>query len=122
MLSGSCVLVVEDDPLIAMVICDNVDSVGGTVAGPFSTVGEALTFLTQAKIDAAIVDANLRDRDVTPLALFLMETAIPFIVYSAAGLPPELHAQHPDLPLVMKPGKPLERLFALLRNGATDAL
>lgn len=62
MLSGSCVLVVEDDPLIAMVICDNVDSVGGTVAGPFSTVGEALTFLTQAKIDAAIVDANLRDR------------------------------------------------------------
>ena len=29
MLSGSCVLVVEDDPLIAMVICDNVE---GSVA------------------------------------------------------------------------------------------
>ncbi len=67
MLSGFCVLIVEDDPLIAMALCENVEAVGGTVAGPFSAVSEAVNFLTQAKIDAAIVDANLRDRDVTPL-------------------------------------------------------
>ncbi|WP_368518163.1 hypothetical protein [Rhizobium sp.] len=121
MLSGFCVLIVEDDPLIAMALCENVEAVGGTVVGPFSAVSEAVNFLTQAKIDAAIVDANLRDRDVTPLALLLIESAIPFLVYSAAGPPPELQARHPHLPLVMKPGQPVERLRSLLGDSANGA-
>lgn len=114
MLSGLMVLIVEDDPLIAMLISDEVVEADGLVAGPFATVAEALCHLDGCSIAAAIVDANLADRDVTPLALRLREAMVPFIVYSGTGLPAGLQDHASDIPLVMKPGRPVDRLADLI--------
>ncbi len=103
MLSGRPILIVEDEAIIALGLAAAVRDVGGTVVGPSPSVQHALTLLERNDVDAAIVDANLIDRDVTPLALELYRQDIPFVVHTAKGLPFELASVLPDLLVVMKP-------------------
>jgi CheY-like chemotaxis protein len=95
--------VVEDESVIALDIADCVEAAGGRVVGPVPTVQEALTLLETAAVDAAILDGNLADRDVTPVALLLAARNVPIIVYSGLGLPGDLAASHPNIPLIKKP-------------------
>jgi DNA-binding NtrC family response regulator len=97
------VLIVEDEPLVALDLAYAVEELDGIVIGPVATVAEAMALLHAKPITAAIIDANLADRDVTPLALQLVEIAIPFVVHTGTGLPALLKAAHPDLPVIMKP-------------------
>lgn len=69
-------------------------------------------------ISAAILDANLADRDVTPVALLLAQRGIPFVVHSSIGVPTELALALPSLPVVRKPEDPcvvVQRLLAEMR-------
>jgi hypothetical protein len=75
----------------------------GVVVGPVSTVAAALELLDKLSVAAAILDANLLDRDITPVALRLACAGIPLVVYTGTGLPPEVAAQRPDLPVLRKP-------------------
>lgn len=103
MLRGRPILIVEDEAIIALGLAAAVRDLGGTVVGPSTSVQHALALLGCNDVDAAIVDANLIDRDVTPLALELHRQDIPFVVHTAKGLPPELASALPDLLVVMKP-------------------
>lgn len=114
MLTGLSILVVEDEPIIAMLIAADVEALGGIVLGPFDSVAEALATLADNKISGAIMDANLLDRDITPIALQLLDRGVPFVIYSGTGLPRALAARDPDVPLEMKPGQPLDRLMAIM--------
>jgi len=71
-------------------------------------------------VAAAILDANLLDRDVTPLALELIDKAVPFIIHTGTGLPDALAAQFPHLPVVMKPTRSTQVLAALLQQVSPD--
>jgi CheY-like chemotaxis protein len=103
MLEDSNILVAEDETLTALDLASWVEAAGGRVVGPVATVASALALLETTPIDAAIVDANLADRDVTPVVLLLVSRNVPIIVYSGIGLPEELAARHPELPLILKP-------------------
>jgi len=103
MLTGITILIVEDEALVACDLAMAVEALEGIVIGPAATVAEALALVADVPPAAAIVDANLLDRDVTPLALALIEREIPFVIHTGTGLPAELKAVHPDLPVVMKP-------------------
>ena len=119
MFDDANVLVVEDESLIAEDIADWVKAAGGTVIGPVRTVAGALELIGTNTVDAAILDAHLEDRDVTPVARLLVSRNIPMIVYSGLGLPDELAAAHPDIPLILKPAPTVSvvrRLAALLRQ------
>jgi CheY-like chemotaxis protein len=115
MLDYANILVVEDESMIALDITDCVEAAGGTVVGPVRSVAKAMALLETVPIDAAILDANLVDRDVTPVARLLASRKVPTIVYSGLGLPEELAAEHPNIPLVLKPA-PASRVVKLLSH------
>lgn len=79
-LSGSNILVVEDDWFIASMIGDALDDAGARVIGPFDNMIEALGNLSDlTAIDAAILDIGLGEATSYPLAEALRMTHIPFI-------------------------------------------
>ncbi len=76
---------------------------GGQVAGPAASVQQALAFIETMPIDAAILDVNLSDGDISPVAEILLAAGIPIILQTGVGLPAELIAKYPDLPVQIKP-------------------
>lgn len=123
MLEDTNILVVEDESRIAEDIADWVEAAGGTVIGPAPTVAHALELLERNSVHAAILDGNLADRDVTPVARLLVSRNVPLIVYSGLGLPEELAALHPNLPVILKPVpavRVVRRLVKLLTEQQPD--
>lgn len=116
MLNGVPVLIVEDEVFLAIDLASAIEDHGGTVIGPFATVADALIDLELHIAGGAILDANLLDRDVTPVAIRLIEQGVPFIVHTGTGLPDELRALHPDLPVIMKPSPMIEVVQTLIRR------
>ncbi|WP_241659500.1 response regulator [Sphingomonas glacialis] len=114
------ILIVEDESLIALGLAMAVEDLGSDVVGPVATVADALALLAVGGIDAAVIDANLLDGLVTPVAMLLTEQGVPFVVHSATGLPGELASALAQAPLVMKPARPehvVGKLIHSLRHG-----
>lgn len=80
------ILIVEDEPLIAMMLEDFLDILGRKVVGVADSVSSALPLLAAGGIDAAIVDVNLSDGEKCwPVADALAVAGIPFIVATGGG-------------------------------------
>ncbi len=60
MSSARRILVVEDEPLIAMMLEDFLDTLGHRVAGTAESVGEALAEVEKGGFDVAIIDIQLK--------------------------------------------------------------
>ena len=88
------VLVVEDEPLIAMMIEDFIDMLGHSLAGSCDTVAEALVRVEEGGFDVVILDVNLRDGPCWPVADALTAKGKRFIIASGGHVdpPPASHA------------------------------
>jgi DNA-binding NtrC family response regulator len=90
-LAGKRVLVVEDEPLIAMDYASHLTEAGAQVIGTFASVRDAMRFLkspaSASILDAAVVDFVLADRNSEPLQVALKQRHIPFVVVSAYPRP-----------------------------------
>jgi CheY-like chemotaxis protein len=75
------ILVIDDEPLIAMAVSEWLADLGHVVVGPAPDVASALA-LTEEPIDAAILDVTLGKDDSTPVARRLIDKKIPFAVAS----------------------------------------
>jgi CheY-like chemotaxis protein len=93
------VLIVEDEPLIAMMLEDFLDSLGHTVAGTAESVPEALARVEQGGFDVAIIDVNLKGQQVWPVADRLAAAGTPFVLATGGHIdpPPPAHAHAPVL-------------------------
>lgn len=103
--TGHRVLVVEDEPLVAMDIASALEDVGCTIIGPAAGLEQALTLAGSETFDAAVLDYKLAGLSSEPVAKLLRRRGIPFAVstgYAAAGLP----AQFGDAPFIAKPFEP----------------
>ena len=120
MLNGLPILIVEDEAFIAMDLAEAIEHVEGQPVGPVTTVAEALELLKTETVEAAILDANLIDRDVTPLALALIERGVPFVIHTGTGVPEELAQRHPNIPVIPKPARSTLVLAALLQHVSPD--
>jgi CheY-like chemotaxis protein len=79
-LVGLRVLVVEDDPLVAMLMEDSLDELGCQVVGPAGTIAEALSLIEGGAIDVALLDLNLGQGETTyQLAGPLQARGVPFL-------------------------------------------
>jgi two-component SAPR family response regulator len=108
------VLIAEDEVLIAMDLSQRVRDYGPIVLGPVATVREGLRLMKSKMPDAAILDVNLSDGEVTPLARELMAAGIPTVLCTANerySVPNELMA----LANIGKPATDL-RLEAAMRT------
>ncbi|CUH26576.1 response regulator [Jannaschia seosinensis] len=79
-----CVLVIEDETLIALEIEDMLEELGHSVIGPVATVTQALDLIEKLSLrpDAALVDANLGGQSARPVVDALRVTGIPLVLAS----------------------------------------
>jgi len=89
-LSGMKILVVEDNFLIADVLCEALRGCGCEVVGPAQNVERGEDLVEQAAIDdgrltGALLDVNLNGQTSFPLASKLRELGVPFIFLTGYG-------------------------------------
>ncbi len=96
------ILVVEDEPLIAMMLTDMLEELGFTIAASFAHVAPALEYLARSDVDVALLDVNLGNEKIDPIADFLAARGCPFIFttgYGRTGIP----ASHAGRAVLQKP-------------------
>lgn len=77
------ILVVEDEPLIAMLLEDFLEAIGCEVVGTADTVASALALIEQGGFDAVILDVNLRNGETSEaVAERLIRSGIPYAITS----------------------------------------
>jgi CheY-like chemotaxis protein len=94
------ILIVEDEPLIAMMLEDFLDSLGHDVVATCESVEEALALVDRGGFDVAIIDVQLKEgKTVWPVADRLADSGKPFVLATGGHVepPPERHANAPVL-------------------------
>ncbi|WP_081996039.1 response regulator [Croceibacterium mercuriale] len=97
------VLLVEDEPMISMLLCDMVEMAGHEVAGEAGSVDRAMQMVEEVTADAAIVDLRLHNRDSYGVMQELRKKGIPFAVASGFGADIDRSLAGEDVPIVSKP-------------------
>ncbi len=78
------ILIVDDEPLIAMLAEDWLDELGHAAVGPAHDLDGALA-LAEDDLDAAILDLTLGGRESYPVAARLRELGVPFAFATGHG-------------------------------------
>src|SRR5215207_4792017 len=87
LLEGRRILVVEDDFLVAQILCEILEDAGAVVVGPIGWVEEALAFLdgNDTAFDSAILDINLHGEKSYVIADVLVSRNIRFAFATGYG-------------------------------------
>ena len=114
------VLVVEDEFVIALSMEAALRRGGYDVVGPAASVRQAFSRLDAERPGAAVLDVNLGEELVFPVADALTERRVPF-VFVTGYEQPDLPTAHRGRPVLNKPCNPREllaRLAAVLDGGS----
>jgi len=84
-LTGKRVIVIEDEPLVAMDLEASLTAAGCEVVGTAGTLPDAKALCADAECDAALVDVNLSGQAVDELATALTKRNIPFAFVTGYG-------------------------------------
>ncbi|WP_018265104.1 response regulator [Methylosinus sp. LW4] len=120
---GRRVLVVEDEPLIALALEETLAEHGFRVVASAQTVAVALRDIAEAQFDVALLDLRIGAESVEPVADRLAAMGVPFVFatgYGRSALP----SAHAARPIVEKPFRTEALIAALLtasRRAAQDA-
>ncbi|MDB5473411.1 MAG: chemotaxis protein CheY [Devosia sp.] len=114
-LGGRRILVAEDEFMIAGEIANELEARNAQVIGPVPTVAQALRAIeASCALDGAILDMNLHDEMVFPVAEALRARGVPFVLstgYDRSLIPPHLA----DAPRCEKPVDPVALVDMLAR-------
>ncbi len=84
-LAGMRLLVIEDEPIIAMQMAVELEQAGATIAGTAATIEQALAAIATLPLDGALLDGNLRGLSVEEVASALAGRGVPFVFVSGYG-------------------------------------
>lgn len=110
-LAGLRLLVIEDEPLVAMDMAATL-SAAGAVVERAGTLEAARRRLADLRPDAALLDGNLQGKPVDTLAAALRRQGVPFVFVTGYGrdaLPPDFA----DVAVLEKPFRPAQLLAAV---------
>jgi len=105
-------LVIEDEPLVALIVTSALEDAGAESVQTAATVEQAISLIEEDGFSAAILDGNLHGKPVDSVAAALTRRRVPFIFvsgYGREGLP----AAFQGVDVVAKPFKP-EQLVAAI--------
>lgn len=97
------ILLVEDEMIIAFDLFDRLEDSGFEVDGPYPSVARAMNAIGSMRPQAAILDVQLTDGDVMPLADRLVEMNVPIIFHSGHAKPETLRQRYPAAAICAKP-------------------
>lgn len=110
------ILVAEDEGLIAFDIEAMLRGFGCEVVGPVSDVAEVLEAIETERLDGALLDVNLRGRQVFEILPELIRRKIPVMLTSGYDDSTLFPAAFRDLPRISKPfaKETLRRMCAVM--------
>ena len=109
-LHGAKILVLEDEPYVALDIAQAIEQAQGVVVGPFASVAAALESLRREAVDAAIVDYDVADGAVEPMLDSLTQSGSEILVLTAGELPADFARRRPGAVVFTRPS-PSVRLW-----------
>ena len=109
--TGRNILLVEDEHLLAVMLQDLLHDTGYLVTHA-DTLEQAMESVARERFDAAVLDVNLGEDEVYPVAERLRAMAVPFFFASARGAAGLSHAFR-DHPIVPKPYR-IDQIEAML--------
>jgi CheY-like chemotaxis protein len=121
-LAGTSVLIIEDNPLVALDVHAILSAAGASVISA-SSAGEAAELIRYADIAAAIVDIHLGGEDAAEACRLLARRRVPFAFYTGHAGSASLCADWPKVPVLTKPADPaviVRTIVSLLQAGAKD--
>ncbi len=116
MISGKRILVIEDEFIVAAMLCDTLEDAGAIALGPLGRVNEAMAAINDGGIDAAVLDWNLAGEPGLPLAQALADRGVPFVIATGYG---SVDPPFDDRPILGKPyisSQLLEKLGAFFAD------
>lgn len=103
---GSCaglrVVVIEDEPMITMLIQDMLEELGCTVAGTANSLEDALAICQTTIFDVGILDINLDGKTSLPIVALMTQQGKPFVLSTGYG-DCGVVGTFPRVPLMQKP-------------------
>jgi len=118
MAEGRSILIVEDEPLIAMMLEDFLESMGHSIRGTCDTVEQAMEEADKGGFDLAILDVNLKGESVWPVAIKLRDKGVPFVLASGGHVDPP-PAEFRGVPMLEKPFT-IDRVAPVLSEALAD--
>lgn len=103
-------LIIEDEPLVALDIADALENAKFEVVGTATSVEEALHMIANNRLDCVLLDGNLRGEPVDAVAALLEQKGVPFMFVSGYGKD-SLPETSTNVAVLMKPFNP-EQLIA----------
>jgi PAS domain S-box-containing protein len=108
------VLLVEDEPLVSMMLADMLSAFGHKVDGPYSRFSDAILAAKTNNLQAGILDVNLGGEKTYAVADILANRNIPFAFVSGYG-PDSIVSAFSHAPVLQKPIE-AAKLHALLQQ------
>jgi DNA-binding response OmpR family regulator len=108
------VLLVEDEPLVSMMLADMLSAFGHKVDGPYSRFSDAILAAKSNNIQAGILDVNLGGEKTYAVADILTDRKIPFAFVTGYG-PDTIVSAFAHAPVLQKPIE-AAKLHALLQQ------
>jgi PAS domain S-box-containing protein len=108
------VLLVEDEPLVSMMLADMLSAFGHKVDGPYSRFGDAILAAKSNNLQAGILDVNLGGEKTYAVADILTNRKIPFAFVTGYG-PSAIVSAFAHAPVLQKPIE-AAKLHALLQQ------
>ncbi len=102
MLQDKSVLLVEDEPLVAMLVEDMLAGLGAHVVGPAATFTEAVEIAQNARFDIAVLDVKLGQDNSSKVAEILQQRRIPYVLATGFDTPAQASGKH-AAPFLQKP-------------------
>ena len=112
-LTGRCILIGEDEHIVARSLGRVLERWGAVIVGPAPTVESALALLrSTARLDGAVVDVNLRGVMAYPVADALIARAVP-LVFTSGYAETAIPEGYRSLRMLQKPFDPADIAGAL---------
>ena len=108
------VLLVEDEPLVSMMLADMLSAFGHKVDGPYSRFSDAILAAKTGNLQAGILDVNLGGEKTYAVADILTNRKIPFAFVTGYG-PDSIVSAFSHAPVLQKPIE-AAKLHALLQQ------
>jgi DNA-binding NarL/FixJ family response regulator len=114
-LEGWRILLVEDEPIIALDVAQVLAEAGANVIGPAYSVSQALKLIESTEIDVAITDFRLERETAVPVAQRLIGIGVPFLFHTSVS--DGVEQEVPKIPIVLKPSLPHQLVGAVAGLG-----